>query len=168
MKEVHLLEGREGDLNSEKLVAFHKKIFILVILVTPRIIQRFSQGRDGVTQGTGTREGESNSFFPLLPTLLTTNNILGTSEWECSMCILVGRDPQVLLLLHSSDVPIAIFLTYQGIAFPFVSHLEFPEYTRLFFQNKESRVTKLLSFFLHSNAQMAMNGILLGNGAKVQ
>lgn len=79
----------------------------------------------------------------------------------------MGRDPQVLLFLHSSAVPTAIFLAYQGIAFPFVSHFEFTEYTQLFFQNKESWVTKFISF-LHSNAQMAMNGILLGNGAKVQ
>lgn len=79
----------------------------------------------------------------------------------------MGRDPQVLLFL-SSAVPTAIFLAYQGIAFTFVSHFEFTEYTRLFFQNKESWVTKFIYFLLHSNAQMAMNGILLGNGAKVQ
>lgn len=83
----------------------------------------------------------------------------------CHRAFRVGRDPLVLLFLHSSAVPIAIFLAYQGIAFPFVSHIEFTDYTVF---PKQRIPSNPIIFFLHSNAQMAMNGILLGNGAKVQ
>lgn len=88
MKEVHLLAGRERDPNSEKLAAFSEEDFHSGQLGHTKDHPRIQPRTEGVTQGTGTRQGESNAFLTLFPSLLTTNNILATSRDRGSLCII--------------------------------------------------------------------------------